>query len=655
MKQNKVMLVVGLIVLFSMILSACQPVVTTVTVEVTKVVTQKETQIVNQVQTQVVVQEKTSIVTVDRKPFTTPHPILGNLKVRQAIAYCTNKVDLIKSVYPLLTAEDQKKLVLNSFIESTHWAYAGDANLTIYPFQKDVGASMLQDAGWKMDESTGFRANAAGDPLSLKFTTTNAVFRQTWSAVFENQMKACGIQIVRFMVPSSWWFGDSTGIARRDFELGAFAWVGQADPGGQTLYACDQIPLPSNGWSGQNDMGWCNEKASTAIKKANNTLVQADRKANFTIVQQEYSKDVPAIPLFNRTNTYAFNPKLTGFKQASGNQYWTWNVGEWAIEGKDTIVIGLTQEPSTLYTLINSASVAQQSMQPVTGQPTPSLDNTYTAYHYYKTLPTIENGGAFNNDVDVKEGDQIMDADGNPVALKDGVKYNDNTGAVQTYKAGTTVKMKQIVANYKLDSGIKWSDGKPLVKADLELSWKVTCDKESGAISFITCDQTAKLEFKSDTEYTWTYKPGFQYPLYFATTAGWLPAHLVITTEGPYKGKTLDQVPAKDMASLKEIAEKPMDVGPYMIKEWKKGQSISYVANPNWYGTPVKTKNLVIKFIEPANAEAQLIAGEVDILGDEALTAKTETLDKAEKAGKVKVLVIPSATLEHIDFSLFIK
>ena len=28
--------------------------------------------------------------------YTTPHPILGDLKVRQALSYCTNKADLIK-------------------------------------------------------------------------------------------------------------------------------------------------------------------------------------------------------------------------------------------------------------------------------------------------------------------------------------------------------------------------------------------------------------------------------------------------------------------------------------------------------------------------------------------------------------------------------
>ena len=108
--------------------------------------------------------------------------------------------------------------------------------------------------------------------LVIKFVTTNSQFRQTWSAVMIQNLADCGIQIIPTYAPASWWFGDTTGLARRDFELGAFAWVGEADPGGRTLYACSQIPTPANNWEGQNSMGWCNETASNAIIKANNTL-----------------------------------------------------------------------------------------------------------------------------------------------------------------------------------------------------------------------------------------------------------------------------------------------------------------------------------------------------------------------------------------------
>jgi hypothetical protein len=209
-------------------------------------------------------------------PFSRPHPILSDVRVRQAIAYCTNRPELIASVYPWV--DDPNSLLMDSFIPTDHWAHA--SGLPQYPFDRETGMALLDEAGWSLGSGASFRQNVSGEVLSLKFTTTTAAFRQTWATVFEAQMADCGIQIIRLHVPASWWFGDTTGLARRDFELGAFAWVGQGDPGGGTLYSCDAIPLPENDWTGQNHMGWCNPTASDAIEAANSAL---DRSASGSI------------------------------------------------------------------------------------------------------------------------------------------------------------------------------------------------------------------------------------------------------------------------------------------------------------------------------------------------------------------------------------
>ena len=128
----------------------------------------------------------------------------------------------------------------------------------------------------------------------------------------EQNLLGCGIQLIRQHVPASWWFGDSTGLKRRDYELGAFAWVGQTNPAGRTLYACNQIPLPSNNWEGQNGMGWCNETASNAIIQANNTLKKEDRVKWYDINQQEFAKDMVSLPLFQRAEAHAWSNNLEG-------------------------------------------------------------------------------------------------------------------------------------------------------------------------------------------------------------------------------------------------------------------------------------------------------------------------------------------------------
>ncbi|MEJ5345367.1 ABC transporter substrate-binding protein [Chloroflexus sp.] len=593
---------------------------------------------------------ETVVVTeeVAAEQYTTPHPILSDVRVRQAIAYCTNRPELIASVYPFLTPEQQQNLLMDTFLPKAHWAAAKE-NITVYPFDPEKGKALLEEAGWTGEP---IRSNANGEPLSLSFTTTNAQFRQTWSAVFIRQMAACGIQIIPTYAPASWWFGSSTGLSRRDFELGAFAWVGQADPGGQTLYACNQIPLPSNNWEGQNYMGWCNERASRAIIAANNTLDRAERIRQYAIVQEEFTKDMVSLPLFNRLEAYAASNRLLNFKP-NPTEYYTANADEWELtDGGDTLVLGFTQEPQTMWSLIESAAVQRVAVN-LLGVPAAT---TYD-YDYQPVgldgLSTIESGRATNVDIEVKEGDIVWNTDGEAVPLAPGVEIVNAAGETITYQGGT-VTMKQLTVTDKWISGITWEDGEPLKKADFELAYKINCDPESGAVSLTYCNSIAKIDFTSDTEYTVTFHPGVQWPTYFAGAGlGAYPSHQVLSD-----GRRLADVPAAEWQTLPEIIERPLSNGPYVLKEWVKGQSMTFEANPNYYKGEVKIKNVIIKFIADTNqAVAQLLTGEVDVLGSETLGAGAEvqTVIEAGNRGEIQAFVVASPTWEHIDMNLFTK
>lgn len=645
MKNNKSMWIVAFVVIASLVMAACQPQTIIQTVVVTNEVKVVETQLVQVDQTQV--------VEVERKAFTTPNPILGDLKVRQALAYCTNKPDLAKAGYPLLTDEDAAGLVMDTFIPKAHWAYAGDENVTIYPFDVEKGGALLDEAGWTLAEDADVRTKEDGSVLALKFYTTTAAFRQAWAAVWEKQMADCGVQILRSHVPATWWFGDTTGLQVRDFEIGAYAWVGQADPGGQTLWACDQIPLPENNWEGQNYMGWCNEAADEAIKNANNSLVKEDRIKWYTIVQQEYTKDVPAIPVFNRTETFSTVADMVGFDPKPGEEYYTYNIHEWEVPGSDTLVIGFTQEPASLFTLVESAYVANLAAGLTGFRSYTSLNYDYQPYTLTQ-LSTLESGLAQNNDVEAKAGDMVYNAAGEPIALAAGVTVKDVDSADVEYASGT-VNMKQLVVKYEWREDIKWQDGSAVDQADYELSWSALCDRESGATTYITCDQIADITFDGVTQ-TVTYLPGVQTPTYFLPPfSGPTAADQPIESSGAYQGKTLKDVPVKDWSTLPEVAEKPYSFGPYMITEWVKGEKMVFAANPYFFLGAPKTPNVVISFLSAENAEAQLLGGQVDLLGSETLAGLTEGLVKAEADGLVINIVNAGATWEHIDFNMFLK
>ncbi len=637
------------------ILAACGGTAAPSVVRETVVVTAEPVRETVVVQQTVVAEVPTAEAPAASGAFTTPHPILGDPRVRQAIAYCTNRPELIQSVYSYLTPEQQQGLLMDTNLPKTHWAAAGAADgIVTYPFDPDKGKALLDDAGWTLPEGATVR-NKDGVPLSLEFTTTNAQFRITWATVLEQQLlKNCGIQIIRKHAPGSWWFGSASGLRRRDYELGAFAWVGEADPGGRTLYACDQIPLPDNNWNGQNYMGWCNETASKAITAANNTLNREERIKNYKAFQVEFTKDMVSLPLFQRLEAYGWNKALKNMKP-DPTEYITANAYEWErSDNGNTIVLGFTQEPDTMFTLVSSAAVQRQAAQLVEGVLT-------TQYNYdfqpvlQDGLSTIESGKAKNEVVEVKDGDKVWDATGAAVELKPGVEIINSDGETIKYESGT-VKMNQLTVTYDLISGIKWSDGEPLKKADLELSVKIVCDPESGNVSLTFCeshDNANGVTVTSDTSYTVKFLPGVQWPTYYLAPYGGYPSHVTVSD-----GRKLADVPAKDWATLPEVAELPLGYGPYILKEWNKGQSMKFEANPNFVLGAPKVQNVVIQIYADTNAAvAALLTGEVDILEKATLGAgpEVETVLKAAAEGKIEARTDASPTWEHMDMNLFVR
>lgn len=582
--------------------------------------------------------------------FTTPHPILSDVRVRQAIAYCTNRPELIKSVYGFLPEEEQAKLMMDANLPQGHWALAPRDQLTVYDFDPEKGNALLDEAGWTMSDS-GVRVNANGEPLELEFTTTNAGFRVTWATVFEQQLlDNCGIQIIRKHAPASWWFGDTTGLARRDFELGAFAWVGEADPTAYTLYACNQIPLPSNNWEGQNSMGWCNETASRAILAGDNSLDREERKRHYAVFQQEFTKDMVSLPLFQRLEAEAATLNLQNFR-SDPTEYVTANAREWAMaDGSDQMVMGFTQEPASLWNLVESAAVTAMVNQLIGIIPATTYNYDYQALDL-KSVPTLENGGATLTEVEVNAGDLVWTTGGEPAELAEGVEVRNSAGEVVTF-SGEPIKMQQLKVTFEYNDGITWEDGEPLKQADFELGVKIDCDPESGATSFTLCRSRQSIEYEGDLKHTITYLPGALWPEYSIYTISAYPSHQVLSD-----GRRLADVPASEWATLPEIAEDPLSAGPYVVESWEKGQRLVLAANPNFYAGEPAIKQITIQFIADTNqAVAQLLTGDVDLVDKTTLGAgpELETVLREAEAGTIQVHTTASPTWEHVDFNLFV-
>jgi len=596
----------------------------------------------------------TTATTTTEGSFTTPNPMLSDVRVRQAIAHCVDRDALISSVYTYVPADIKPQIRMDSFLPKTHWAYKGPYQ--DYPYDPVAGGQLLDEAGWKLPDGGKVRQNANGDKLALTLTTTDSQFRKTWAAVAQQDLAGCGIDLTLNFISADIWFGDTTGLARRDFQLGAYAWVGQADPTGRTLYACNQIPTADNNWEGQNVMGWCNKAASDAIIAANNTLNRDERIKQYNIVQTEFAKDMVSLPLFQRVEAEAWSNNLDGVTP-DPTEYAVAKAATWKLkDGGDTLVIGLSQEPASMFTLVESSAAEAQVAQLAIG-----VGNTQFNYDFQpvlqKELSTLDSGLATNKMVDVKVGDMVYNSDGEPVALAKGTKLVVDGNTVE-YDGSSALQLPQLVVKYELND-YTWSDGTAGSVDDIKLAYKTNCDPKSGATEFNTCHEMKKVDYATDGSLSWTitYYPGVQDPGYavmpfsIIPDAPVYPSHQVLSD-----GRKLADVPAEEWVKLPEITTKPLSFGPFVITDWQKGQSMTLEANPYYKpGTGVKKIQIVI-VTDTNQAVAQLLSGDIDYLEKATLAggAEVQTVVDAAAQNKVQMKLVPSPTWEHIDMNMYL-
>jgi peptide/nickel transport system substrate-binding protein len=230
---------------------------------------------------------------------------------------------------------------------------------------------------------------------------------------------------------------------------------------------------------------------------------------------------------------------------------------------------------------------------------------------------------------------------------------------------------------YSFADGAVWSDGEAIDCDDFLLTWAANSGTyttgetdpatgEEGQL-FSTAGTTGyDLQEKpqcedGDTEVELVYTEPFAdwQALYGGTAI--LPAHIVEEQAGGID--LVDAVTNDDQEALAAAAEfyntgwvfNPGDIdtsltpsaGPYMIDSWQAGQSITLVANPEWWGTPARAGTVVVRFI-PQEQQAQALAnGEIQIAEPQ---PNPDVVQQLEGLGdQVNVIQFDEYTYEHLD------
>ena len=266
-------------------------------------------------------------------PLNHPHPILGDLRVRQAIQLGIDKQFLVDELLFGATTVGSSELNIGP--------YACDIPTSSY--DPDQAISLLEEAGWVDNNGDGIREcdgcmyAEAGTPLSLKLQTTSGnQFREETEQILIEMMKDIGVEFYIENVPSAELFGSwSSGAFRKhgNFDVLMYTTSDGIDPHSQIegYFASWKIPVEANAGEGFNYMRWINEAADAAIMAAGSTANTAERDAAYQTVCEQSDAELPMIYLYDRSEIHLTRNRLTGYDLNPWASQ-SWNSQEWDIQ-----------------------------------------------------------------------------------------------------------------------------------------------------------------------------------------------------------------------------------------------------------------------------------------------------------------------------------
>ena len=193
---------------------------------------------------------------------------------------------------------------------------------------------------------------------------------------------------------------------------------------------------------------------------------------------------------------------------------------------------------------------------------------------------------------------------------------------------------------WKIKPGVKWHDGEPLTADDLVFNWQyardpATAATTSGSYVDVTVekvdDHTIRVLFQKPTPF-WADA--------FVSIVGMvIPKHLFEAYTG-----------SKSRGAPNNL--QPVGTGPYLFKEFRPGDLVTGVINPNYH----QANRPFFDAVEmkgggdaASAARAVLQTGEYDLAWN--LQVEDDLLKKLEAGGKGAVVTAPSTNIEHIQLN----
>lgn len=259
-------------------------------------------------------------------PAASPHPILFDVRVREAIQMAIDKALIVETLLNGQVKVGTTALPVGQF------ACPQPAS----EYNPEKAAALLEEAGWTLGDD-GIREKD-GVKLSMKFQTTSGnKLREDTQQVVVEMLKAVGVELLIENVPSDVLFAgwDSDGLRKHGrFDIIMYTTGPGIDPDSHLFgnYHSARIPTAENEGAGNNYSRWINADVDQWIDDAAGVTDVAARQALYCQVAEQINQDLPRIFLYERLLITGVRDEVQNFAVSPGPRDFTTGSADWWIQ-----------------------------------------------------------------------------------------------------------------------------------------------------------------------------------------------------------------------------------------------------------------------------------------------------------------------------------
>jgi len=256
-----------------------------------------------------------------------PHPILGDLAVRQAIAHALDYETIISKVYL-----GQGYQIASNVLPAVGWAH--DPSIQPYAFDTELAARILEAAGWTDSDADGVRecngctTAEQGATLKIKLqTNAGNTTREDLGALVQDQLNSIGFDIQFEAIEFGTLVQELLG---QTFEMVIIGWTGLGTDPNDDSFWHSKFDTPGSGF---NFVSYQNARIDELLEQGVSVpgCAPEDRAPLYQEIQQIIHDDIPYVFVTGSVGNTGFSGKFNGTDPGPWSFYHniqTWSLAE---------------------------------------------------------------------------------------------------------------------------------------------------------------------------------------------------------------------------------------------------------------------------------------------------------------------------------------